>query len=293
MTRLVFVHGRAQEGKDPDALCRLWVDALTEGLGVPTAPPAVAAAAMPFYGDTLAEWVTREPPALVAYGGGDGQSREISAFAQELVLEMATAYDLTDQAVAAELPAGALKAYGVKNWAWVQAVLAALDRKVSFAGRGVLRFVADVEAYLQAPYVGEDIRQIVSEPLRQAATDHEPVVVVAHSLGSVVAYEILRDLVPTLDVPLFVTVGSALGFATIQRHLRPPPLARPAGVTHWLNVYDPRDPVSLRRPGAKIAGFPGVDDHLEVPNPHNDAHGVAGYLSHPGVAARIGHEVDR
>ncbi|MFE2871486.1 hypothetical protein [Embleya sp. NPDC059259] len=296
MTRLVFVHGRAQQGKDPVELLRQWVDALTEGLGATNVPPAVVAATMPYYGDVLADWVGRESPRLVTYGAPadadeapDAAPRdpELSTLAAELIRDLEVELGLTYDDVTAELPDGEAVTRGPVNWAWVQATLAALDRRVPAAGRGFLRFVADVEAYLRAPYVGPDIRQIVAEPLTQAVAEREPVVVVAHSLGSVPAYELLRELGTTIEVPLFVTVGSALGFATIQRHLRPPALARPAGIAHWLNVYDPRDPVTLRPPGRAV-GFPGVDRHLRVANPHRDPHGIVGYLGHPEVALLIG-----
>jgi hypothetical protein len=180
MTRLVFVHGRAQQGKNRDELLRLWVDAPAEGLGAPIVPPFVGTATMPYYGDALADWVTRESPELVTYGGaaadggapGEGaRGQEFSAFAEGLIREMGTDYPLAYQEVAAELPDGEVVPKGPANWARVQATPAALDRKVPAAGRTALCFVADVEAYLKAPHVGRDIRQIVSEPLRQAVTE--------------------------------------------------------------------------------------------------------------------------
>ncbi|MPZ84365.1 MAG: endonuclease [Actinophytocola sp.] len=71
-----------------------------------------------------------------------------------------------------------------------------------------------------------------------------PAVVLGHGLGSVIAYDVLRELDgrgPT--VPLFVTVGSPLGVTEVRDLVRTP-LEVPVEVTRWLNVSDPRDPVA-------------------------------------------------
>ena len=47
----------------------------------------------------------------------------------------------------------------------------------------------------------------------------------ALSLGSVIAYRLLRQIETRADVPLLVTLGSPLGICTIKEHLSPPSLA--------------------------------------------------------------------
>jgi hypothetical protein len=72
-----------------------------------------------------------------------------------------------------------------------------------------------------------------------------PTVVVAHSLGTVVAFESLHEA--EHDVPLLVTLGSPLAMRTVIRpRLRPQPLSVPESVERWLNVWDRDDLVAAR-----------------------------------------------
>ncbi|MFK4184312.1 hypothetical protein ACI2L4_09870 [Streptomyces sparsogenes] len=73
-----------------------------------------------------------------------------------------------------------------------------------------------------------------------------PLVVVSHSLGTVVAYEVLHEYEGT--VPLWVTLGSplALGAVVLDR-LVPRPARCPENVASWLNFWD-RDDIVVGRP---------------------------------------------
>jgi subtilisin family serine protease/pimeloyl-ACP methyl ester carboxylesterase len=77
-----------------------------------------------------------------------------------------------------------------------------------------------------------------------------PFVVIAHSQGSMIAYNVLRQLEKqSCDVRLFVTIGSPLGLTEVQDVLRrwtgTTRLPFPACVTRWVNVADRLDPVAL------------------------------------------------
>jgi hypothetical protein len=54
-------------------------------------------------------------------------------------------------------------------------------------------------------------------------------VVVAHSLGTIVSYRLLRRYGAKAQVKLFVTLGSPLGIDVVKARLRPPPLQLPEG----------------------------------------------------------------
>jgi alpha-beta hydrolase superfamily lysophospholipase len=73
-----------------------------------------------------------------------------------------------------------------------------------------------------------------------------PLVVVSHSLGTVVAYEALHEYEGA--VPVWVTLGSplALGAVVLDR-LVPRPASCPANVASWLNFWD-RDDIVVGRP---------------------------------------------
>jgi len=83
----------------------------------------------------------------------------------------------------------------------------------------------------------------------RAAIGPDTRVVVGHSLGSVIAYEVLAAS-PVLDVRTLVTLGSPLGIPkVIFDRLTPQPAngagAWPGGVRQWHNIADPGDVVAL------------------------------------------------
>ena len=95
------------------------------------------------------------------------------------------------------------------------------------------RLVPDAEAY----FFDERKRARMQERMRTALTAVAgPAVVVSHSLGTVLAYDVLRE--PALvnrEIPLLVTMGSPLGYSEIQDRVRKP-LQVPAPVGRWTNV---------------------------------------------------------
>src|SRR5690606_25891981 len=86
----------------------------------------------------------------------------------------------------------------------------------------------------------------VRQRLLQHTDPRRPLVVVAHSLGTVVSFEALHEY--TGPVALLVTLGSPLatGAAVLQR-IRPAPPRTPEVVTRWLNFWD-RDDIVVARP---------------------------------------------
>lgn len=70
-------------------------------------------------------------------------------------------------------------------------------------------------------------------------------VVVGHSLGSVVAYKLLKEEGPAADwtVPEFITVGSPLGVGPVRKALAP--IGHPTVARAWFNALDPDDVVAL------------------------------------------------
>ena len=139
--------------------------------------------------------------------------------------------------------------------------------------------------------------------LERMGPDGGPFVVISHSLGSVIAYEVLRKLDPARhDVALFVTLGSPLGLPSVRsmfkRSLKEQGLPKrdklpfPACVRHWYNVADRQDPVALDgnlsddidTPGQRFSNLQGMDVNADSPrNPHSGS----GYLSNLHVRAKV------
>lgn len=76
-----------------------------------------------------------------------------------------------------------------------------------------------------------------------------PFVVIAHSQGSMIAYDVLRRLKRSqVDVPLFLTIGSPLGITEVQDVIRQWTGGRlpfPPCVQRWVNIADRLDPVAI------------------------------------------------
>jgi hypothetical protein len=116
-----------------------------------------------------------------------------------------------------------------------------------------------------------------------------PTVVVAHSLGSIVALEALHERVA--DVPLLVTLGSPLAMrGVVLPRIQPQPLSVPEGVGRWLNVWD-RDDLVAARPLIEKDFLPNDRGVLPVSERVDSdggwVHPASKYLSHPGTAGPI------
>jgi pimeloyl-ACP methyl ester carboxylesterase len=131
----------------------------------------------------------------------------------------------------------------------------------------------------------EAARARVADVIRR----EQPTVLLAHSLGSVVAYETLCAN-PKLVVELFVTLGSPLAMRQVVfDRLSPMPAgrgARPPGIRQWVNIADRGDPVAV--PRRKLGErFDGVDRDHETTISLIDPHTAKSYLRCAEVAREI------
>lgn len=128
-------------------------------------------------------------------------------------------------------------------------------------------------------------REAVDAEVRGKLTEQRTVVI-AHSSGTVVAYDVLRADRRTLDVPLFVTLGSPLGIRAVRDQLVP--IGYPPHVRSWYNAYDTRDLVALFPLDAtNFPISPAIENYGGVRNQTNNRHGIDGYLNDKRVAAEI------
>lgn len=287
MTRptLVFVHGRAQQGRDPADLARIWLDTLRLGLGRErSAILTEVDVKFPFYGDVLEGFVRAMqdsiPADIVVRGDPTGGDTGYQQFHAEMVEEVRVGLGLT-QAQAELFMDNEVRERGPLNWEWVQALLRAADAIPGVSAGAIEHFTRDVYLYLSSSRIRRAVNDVVKAAIPLGRT-----VVVGHSLGSVVAYDVLRNATQRLDVPLYVTVGSPLGVGPIRRTLTP--LHFPAHVKSWYNALDERDTVALHPlDTATFPIDPPIENYTKVRNGTENAHGIAGYLNDPIVAKRI------
>jgi pimeloyl-ACP methyl ester carboxylesterase len=279
---LVFIHGRAQGDSSEQAIRDYWKAGMQRGFAAAgVAPRKLDQIIVPFYGQRLDALTVEARLKLVrVVERGEAQTQEpFDDFAATFIERVAERAGVSrDQAM--DEAGLTVVERGPENWAWVQALLQAAERRSPWlANFSIAKITADVQTYLSRPYVRQEIDNIVLPALRQ-----DPCVVVAHSLGSVVAYWLLAEN-PQINVPLFVTAGSPLGLGVIKDRL-PHPLHIPGGVQKWLNVSDERDVVALYARLDRDSFLEGIENLSDVHNGDNP-HDIARYFEDTTLARRI------
>lgn len=103
----------------------------------------------------------------------------------------------------------------------------------------------DARNYARSPDVRASVHRIILNSL-DVVPPGAKIVILAHSLGSVIAADILKKLPSTIHVSILVTIGSPLGGISKFRtqDLDDFPFDKVGG---WVNIFDPRDPVTSGR----------------------------------------------
>jgi D-serine deaminase-like pyridoxal phosphate-dependent protein len=302
-TRLIFIHGRNQQGKDPVEVRRQWFDALSEGfeqLGLDV-PLAEDDTIFPFFGDALHE-LTKDEETLdeadevLGDEGHDPETEDAVRFGREVLTEVLDGAGVSAEAIDAEIDPDVIdeqaieeaKGGGALTWEWVHTGLSILDRFIPGAsGASVAYATNDVAQYLKDDVIRAEIDGVVAEAFHQCEPG-DRLVVVAHSLGSVIAYNLLAHggLDQDYDVAAFVTIGSPLGVTAIRRAVSP--MVHPSTVDHWLNAYDTRDVVALYPLDHRhFAVSPPILNHGDVDNETINHHKIEGYLNDPTIALTV------
>jgi hypothetical protein len=283
--RILMVHGRAQGGRLADDLKATWVDTLQIGFRAAGKPwPAAIDVDFPYYGDTLDRLTAQAalPTPTDVVTKGPGQNKQFEEFMQSALDEIQTQSAITDEEVRANLTPGVSQEKGAQNWGWVQAIARAIDNHLARTSTLTIeKFLRDVFLYITRRDVARQINEIV-----EAKLTREPTLVIGHSLGSVVAYNVLQKHRSTLELRRFITVGSPLGLRAISSKLGVP--VNPAGENGWYNAYDERDIVSLNPlDDTYFPADPSIVNYNQVKNQTDNRHGIIGYLNDREVATQI------
>jgi len=282
--KLIFVHGRSQGGKNAEELRLFWEGCLDRGLQAARLSwPSGAEIALPFYADDLDRMVRQIDAPLVTniLLRGDKIVSDQNALRVEILHEILDAQGISDDRVFSHFAGGPIER-GPQNWFWVLAMLRALDA-TPMGGAAIDAITRDVWAYITLGGVRAKIDAVVD-----AAIPNERCIVVAHSLGTIVAYNVLSNRAPNAaDILLFLTLGSPLGMRAITSRLRKPLVTPPSGRA-WFNARDPRDVVALYpldRDHFDVQ--PAIENYSQVLNFTDNRHSIDGYLTDPQVARRI------
>ena len=184
------------------------------------------------------------------------------------------------------------------RWA-VETRTSALERMlnaVNNPGQGVPGGNQVVEAALYAPIFSQarnylrdpNIRAGVLQRILKAMPKQGEILLVGHSLGSVIAADLVRRLPPEVTVTGLVTIGSPLANGefdvdNLRRYLEAPP----SNLRWWVNIWDSRDPVSAHRGVSSL--FPWMLDRRVNTDPLKLPHYLPRFLETDEVALPIGH----
>jgi hypothetical protein len=153
-------------------------------------------------------------------------------------------------------------------------------------------------------YYGDDekrklLRHILATALEQNVGKR--IMLIAHSMGSIVAYDVLRNLgrdMPGLEINHLITIGSPLGMPYVLDRIRSEnaSIRTPSVVRRWTNLADRRDPVAI---DAHLADeFESndlgvtVEDRLIIntyrsPGGKPNYHKIYGYLRAPELTSLV------
>jgi endonuclease G, mitochondrial len=153
--------------------------------------------------------------------------------------------------------------------------------------------VGDV-LYLGNPWKRCEVEHRLESALAQATREGRPVVLVAHSFGSLVAYSYLRadrarSASGTLAIHRYVTLGSMLGIPELQELLlgRAGPLSLPAGVRSWVNVRHVSDPFAAPLADSTTGKHRATIREVVTNSNAIDPHDIVTYLRDPATARAI------
>jgi hypothetical protein len=320
---LVLVHGRSQQmpaasrsGPAEETAFvakkrRAWLAGLAKGLTLAGLPPVDESAVyFPYYGNVFVDAISARERRGLARPDLEVDQDPRPPSADTLILDSAQLLGFApgretvpeDEPDEAELDR-AWRAYtegdeeanfgAVLRPRLLREALQYVARKTGASELVIERFLTDVAYYLDVADIRRLVLDLVAAEVRKAAHEHGQVVVLAHSLGTAVGYDLFDALGDAVDVPLFVTTGCPLGLPVVQRNVLPAWNAsgkRRGPAVHgnqvpWLNAYDVRDFVALVHPLADSYDAPLQEERTFNPS---DPHSIQDYLSDPDVARPIG-----
>ena len=238
MVHLILVHGRGQEFSNPAAVQRPLEEALRWGL------------------ERVGSEVFKDIPLTLAYYGDywrpDAVAFESVTPATPTELQRQVSEDMLN---AATEPSYALERLELVDWSNLNRLATSLDRYLHLGDRVVQLFLEDVELY----FADDRLRNLALDRVAKAANEvNDEIVLLGHSLGSVVAYDFVRER-PGGSIRGFITLGAPLGLPTVLRRMESPQF--PKRAKRWANFFESRDFVTG---GVRLRVHYPSDDGREV-----------------------------
>lgn len=176
----------------------------------------------------------------------------------------------------------------------------------------IQKVLPDLGSYINSREVGSEIRERLQPILKKALSDGDDIALVSHSMGCIVAYDVLWKFsrmseykeVWDKKVSLWMTLGNPLGDPAVKESLydsnEPKDGMYPKNIIQWMNISakddfvahdgDVRDDFShmlSRNYIQRIIDLPEICTFWEDRKGQCNPHKLYGYLNHPVVARRL------
>lgn len=289
--RMILVHGINQQGKSPPVILGEWLTSLraTYATHGPDPLGKLSRIEAAFYGDTLELLSSAKVKGEAIALGAEEAPDDFDDFAVDALKEMALRMGATEAQVEAEISATVVAQGAGPHKKWLKAIARVIEAVSPIHGTLALRVLGQAHAYIRNQHVHDEVNKLV----RPLFEDDEPAIVVSHSLGTIVAYSMLREFAKNgrpRQSPLLVTLGSPLGIDSVRKGF-PKPRSKPDNVLRWVNGADPEDFVALRPDLTNDNFGPGIENYPNIENGYEDPHSVTGYLSDPRIAKAIAESI--
>lgn len=283
---VLMIHGIGDEGSTQQELIDTWTNSLH---GIAPGLLKGATVNMAYYGTTLADWTTGKSKAAVGMGRNnteagfddDEELKFLSSALEEAFFESGGKKEELKAALEAGTEVIPMDSFFGRR---IVGLVRALETISPAKGEILLRVVKQAHTYLFTPGAGTAVDAIVRPYFHKS-----PQVVITHSLGTVIAFKLLREMEADAkkpEIPLLITMGSPLGLEAFKRKLGPP-RRKPSFVKRWANFYDPSDIVALGKDLDENTFAAGIENDGLVNNQTSNAHGIVGYLPHEGVITEL------
>lgn len=262
--KILFLHGVGSGEAE-----RRWLDGLNRGLATLNVDPVAADQVIaPEYAWLLSADIDRvKSPENTYKVKKDTAERRLFFRRQSRIERLLTPKNLADKA-------------GLRTWP--DAVVEPLQNAAIVSKLGMLKQVSN---YMRQ----EALRSAILRQVLKDVPNSGELILIGHSLGSIVAIDLIDHLPPDLKVSRFLTIGSPAGSEVVHRGheklLKRFPYAR---VNDWSNIYSTNDPVTAGR-GLASTFKAAQDFRIRIPRTTDNilAHKAEHYLEHPAVTTLI------
>lgn len=226
---ILFIHGRKQNNILPNTLRFNLLQSLKKGLSnMDLSLPYKTSFKMPYYGDKL-HFYSSNLKCINSNFKTDKNHIDFLSFCRNILSDLSLQNDII---VNSNIKSG-LNFANLDHF-----TLKIIDKNIPAALKiSLFYFMKDVYLYLFHTGVKTEIDNIIRNDLDSSIS-----IIIGHSLGSIIAYNILRNSVHCNSIPLLITLGSPLGFKVVKNEFFP--LKHPRQIIAWHNIMNSNDILS-------------------------------------------------